>query len=233
MTTTALVLSLGAVAVNRDFILNTIYSLFQLVRFSKSEALALNHASVASTLEELDIEATLEIVESLLREIPNDASETISLFVKIIEGSVKQLQQDFLQITKLLSEHKRKWFSSWRTLDLENNLRQLKIHKSVFNSRMELLSRVITIQRGGVQYTGNTQTASNSKQLTFDVHFKDMPRSPFLLLPSSSSHENNLSEERKKESSDLVATNAEAKYPLTDEQKKLLDSVSTGWWLVR
>jgi len=108
-----------------------------------------NPAAVQSTLDELDLQVVLEIIEALVKEIPENSSEAVSLCIKNIERCITKIHTLLQEINKEITYHKTKWFSSWRSLHVDNSLNQLRRQKGVLDHRIDLLMKVMAIHKEG------------------------------------------------------------------------------------
>eukprot|EP01098_Paradermamoeba_levis_P002951 TRINITY_DN1392_c0_g7_i1.p1 TRINITY_DN1392_c0_g7~~TRINITY_DN1392_c0_g7_i1.p1 ORF type:complete len:276 (+),score=125.57 TRINITY_DN1392_c0_g7_i1:312-1139(+) len=107
-----------------------------------------SHPEVHKVFEELDLEAQLEVVESLLVEMGKFEYENsaISLAFTNVYQSLNKIKGILNQIHEEIElHHQTKWFASWRTPNYESLLSKLKKTKKIMDERVEILIKLILI----------------------------------------------------------------------------------------
>jgi hypothetical protein len=104
--------------------------------------------SIDKLLIELDVNQRIKTMESISTEICDKniiGKKSIKSSLEGIHLMILEIKNDLDKIKKIISEHKLKYFSSWRALDIYNESKDLKIHVSLLNSRYDLLVKTIEI----------------------------------------------------------------------------------------
>jgi len=137
----AAVLAVG-VTVYQGFVSRAVYNLYDTLGSS------IQHPIVRSILEELDIAVHLEVVEALIKEIPENSSEAVKICLKNIEQVLNKIQELLVNINTETAYHNTKWFAHWRTCNLDNQLNALKKQKGILDQRVDLLTKVLAVHKG-------------------------------------------------------------------------------------
>lgn len=96
-------------------------------------------------LEQLDIELKLKLVEHWLKDIEIDKIETNSsmeIIYKGISESCHKLSETVKQINDKISYHHSKYFYYWRTLYIDEEIKDLKKQTKILNERLKLINLV-------------------------------------------------------------------------------------------
>jgi hypothetical protein len=106
------------------------------------------HATVKTfkdDLEELDIELKLKLVEHWLKDIDVDKitpGSSMEIVYKGIAESCHNLSEIVNQINKKIEYHHTKYFNSWRTLYLDDEMKKLQKQTKILNERLRLVNLV-------------------------------------------------------------------------------------------
>ena len=98
--------------------------------------------------KELDLLETIKIYDSWVTELKNKKSEflnnspTIKISIEAINASLDDLHKILLIIDKKVHEHENKYFNKWKTLDLDEDINELKFKKKILDSRFEMLQKI-------------------------------------------------------------------------------------------
>ena len=101
--------------------------------------------TVKNDLEELDIELKLKLVEHWLKDIDVEKiipDSSMELIYKGIAESCHNLSDIVNQINKKIEYHHTKYFNSWRTLYLDDEIKNLKKQTKILNERLKLVNLV-------------------------------------------------------------------------------------------
>jgi hypothetical protein len=103
--------------------------------------------SVVKALKELDISTTVNILESLIKELNvKHESETLNICIESLKESVREIEKELLQIQERLMYNKKIWvFSSVRSYKFHNSIERLKTLKNVLNDRIQWLERIMKL----------------------------------------------------------------------------------------
>ena len=103
-----------------------------------------SHPDVQSTFDNLDLNARLEVIQSIVSNIHSDKTP-IKIALKNLHDILKltKVEIDTLQVK--MKEHEEKYFSSWRNPDYFPLLDNLQKHSSLIDKRLEMLLDVVKI----------------------------------------------------------------------------------------
>eukprot|EP01118_Nematostelium_gracile_P019937 TRINITY_DN946_c0_g1_i1.p1 TRINITY_DN946_c0_g1~~TRINITY_DN946_c0_g1_i1.p1 ORF type:complete len:168 (+),score=24.32 TRINITY_DN946_c0_g1_i1:69-572(+) len=163
------VIGLG-VSVYHGFVSKAIGNLYDSVRGS------IEHPAVKNVLEDLDIFATLSVVEALLKDISED-NETIRICCKNLESVIVSMQEILVDINNETALHKAKWFANWRAIPLDHQLSQLRKKKALLDQRIDLLTKVLTIH-----HASNKHSPKSNRQKIDESFLQDSIRRDFDLM---------------------------------------------------
>ena len=133
---------------------SNIYSLLNSSSFTKH--------SLDKLIYQLDIIKKIKLIESVLNIIDNlhgvishldDKSfkkksqeyQTIILIIDSIHEMIKNIQNDLSKINEKVIEHSNKWFSNYRSISIDDNINDLKIHLLLLDNRYDFLIKTITV----------------------------------------------------------------------------------------
>lgn len=99
---------------------------------------------IDDTLNLLDIKEKIKVIESLVNNM-NISNMIIDRCITSIHDVILLIREDLKLLKLLIEEHKEKYFSKWRRLNYKNNLKDLKIHSNILNTRFDNLLKTIEI----------------------------------------------------------------------------------------
>lgn len=127
---------------------------------------------VSRVLREMDIERRLKLIQSVLNNIEhtpeypvskiklNDMEKTqifemvgaqsdldsdpIELCLFYLHDSMQEIHNSLTAINQKVENHNKKWFSSWRTLNIKPLLDNLKLNSMLLNDRFNDLTKIST-----------------------------------------------------------------------------------------
>jgi hypothetical protein len=102
---------------------------------------------VVDIINKKDIEATLQVIEGLVNEISELKKKPKSM-IKALENlntTLKRVHELLEIIHNKTLEHSNKYFSSWRSLDIKNETKQLEIEFNLLEKRFNLLHKILMI----------------------------------------------------------------------------------------
>lgn len=87
-----------------------------------------------------DLEKTL--VFEMVGAEPDLKSDPIELCLMFLHEIIKDIHADLKQINDRIAYHKTKWFNSWRSLDLSNQIASLKLNSRLLDNRFDDLTKI-------------------------------------------------------------------------------------------
>ena len=119
---------------------NTIYNLlYGLVEFQDPK--------LERTLEELDVKEQVRTVETLIRNLHKERiSESINLCLEQLHEIICRIREDLKQISVNMDNHKTKWLYSYRPVDNNIQIINLKKHKHILDQRLDMFMKVFRVE---------------------------------------------------------------------------------------
>jgi hypothetical protein len=119
---------------------NTIYNLlYGLVEFQDPK--------LERTLEELDVKEQVRTVETLIRNLHKERiSESINLCLEQLHEIICRIREDLKQISINMDIHKTKWLYSYRPVDNNVQITNLKKHKHILDQRLDMFMKVFRVE---------------------------------------------------------------------------------------
>lgn len=98
-------------------------------------------------IKELDIKNKLKTIETTCKVLTESDinSKSIEACLESIHEIMLNIKCDLNIINKKVAKHKKKYFNSWRSLNIKKHLNDLKLHCHILDKRYELLANTITI----------------------------------------------------------------------------------------
>lgn len=94
-------------------------------------------------LEMLDIELKLKLVDSWVNSHNIEqikSNQSLELIYNGLTDVCKNLSKNIADINEKISYHQTKWFQSWRTIDLDQEIKQLEKNIRLLDSRIKLIN---------------------------------------------------------------------------------------------
>ena len=104
------------------------------------------HTDVHQLFIELDLEVRLAVIESLIRSV-NTEDDAVKLCIKALYDVITELNSNMKSIEESINEHKEKYFNSWRTLNLDDNIIRIKHNSELLEKRFTLFTDVSTFHK--------------------------------------------------------------------------------------
>ena len=105
-----------------------------------------SHFILIDLLEELDIQHTINIINSIIKDIENKPNNnTIDICLNHLNEIVKKIL-DEIEIIKIeITKYEQLWFKSIRTPNYNKLIVKLKSHTKIINNRLNLLINLLKI----------------------------------------------------------------------------------------
>ncbi len=108
-----------------------------------------NMYSFDKIINQLDLTYKLKTIEAVLKEICNIEidSDALKLTIESVHEMITYIHDDLHKIEKIILDHKNKWFSGYRSIDMESEVIDLRLHTQLLDSRYDLLLKTLSITR--------------------------------------------------------------------------------------
>lgn len=108
-----------------------------------------DHPMVVKTLRRLDIDAQLESVESLVKQLKGSETDKDGSVIKVctdnVHKSISEMHHILQTIEQLMGAHNGKWLSSFRGAEYIPYLTRLEEEKKVLDRRLDILIKVLML----------------------------------------------------------------------------------------
>ncbi len=110
---------------------------------------AFNMYSLDKIINQLDLTYKLKSIEAVLEEIciDNIDSNALKIIIESVHEMIKLIHDDLHKIEKIILEHGKKWFSGYRSIDMETQVIDLRLHTQLLDTRYDLLLKTLSIRR--------------------------------------------------------------------------------------
>lgn len=101
---------------------------------------------IVSSLREMDILSKIQIVEAIIKEIPeNKFKNDSSLYIALqqLHNIVEEIENQLEDMNMIMKKHSEKWFSSWRASDF--NLPGLQSNYKIMEKRLDMFIKLLDI----------------------------------------------------------------------------------------
>ena len=115
-----------------------------------------NHKDVHEVFTELDLDVRLNVINSLINHISNEIKtnkdqsnkanhniEPINKCLEALYNVIKDINSNINLINKALQDHKQKYFSYWRHIDIDAYIDNARKLSDLLEKRFDLLVKVI------------------------------------------------------------------------------------------
>jgi len=105
--------------------------------------------NVVDLLEKLDLEETVKIVDSMLKEISREkiSSKTLMLCLDVLTDILKKIEAELQNIDKMLRYNGSLWvLSTFRSYDCSSNMAKIEEYKNVLDSRLKRFIDLLQIK---------------------------------------------------------------------------------------
>lgn len=104
-----------------------------------------SYLNIITTIKELDIEASIYLLEIMIKEIKLKNTDTLNKCIELLKTTMKEIENELCEIhQKLTYNESIYYFSYLRKYNFwENHIKKLKILKKQFDNRKDLLFNII------------------------------------------------------------------------------------------
>ena len=104
------------------------------------------NTDVGDTLNKLDIKERVKTVDSLISHI-TECNNTITGCLESLHEIIILIREDLKQIDFKIKEHKQKYICNWRHLNCRKEIKNLTIHSTLLDTRLDYLIKALSIIR--------------------------------------------------------------------------------------
>jgi hypothetical protein len=118
--------------------------LYKIARYSGP-----GRTQIINSIFELDIENSIRIIDSLLREIPKDKIKSLPVIQSIdsLNEIIKTISGELKVIYERLNYNESLWIAGyWRSYDCSKNIKRLKVYNEILEKRRKILFDVLQIK---------------------------------------------------------------------------------------
>lgn len=114
---------------------------------------------ITRILDELDVIASLKIIQSLITDIKSYHYETktFQIALEFINDITKKINDEVDKINIEEREHNDKWFASWRTPIYLKRIKHLKLLKQNMDKRFDYIVKIIKINNDLMEIENNNK----------------------------------------------------------------------------
>ena len=110
-------------------------------------ALVHNHTDVHELFTELDLDVRLAVINSLIKNIKKEHSnETVNICLKSLYDVITNINKITHEIDDIIEQHKQKYFSGWRQIDVDSQIDQVRKQSDLLENRFSLLINIVNIE---------------------------------------------------------------------------------------
>ena len=107
-------------------------------------ALVHNHTDVHELFTELDLDVRLAVINSLIKHIKSEHSnETVNICLQSLYDVITKINKITHAIDTIIEEHKQKYFSGWRQIDVDLQIDEIRKQSDLLDKRFSLLINII------------------------------------------------------------------------------------------
>lgn len=98
-------------------------------------------ADIEAIIRDLDIKQRLETIEKVCNTLCeyDDKANIVEGCLESIHDVILEIKADLKNINAKLAKHKRKYFNSWRSVNVKKYLKSLRLHSCILDKRYNLL----------------------------------------------------------------------------------------------
>ena len=132
----------GVATIGKGLLAGTIGDLYS---FLKTSA---HSEHLEQVLKDLDIKAELDVIQAILVDLGDrpDECKAVQVSVGHVKEIVDLICRELGEIHEKLDYHKTKYLASWRSINCEQHIQQLRAHQQILHKRRKLLLSTLEIQ---------------------------------------------------------------------------------------
>ena len=129
-----------------NVLLNTISGTINSVNYIVSNDSIPEVNIIKNKIIQMDLNSKLEIIHSLIKELNEEKlKEFQKISLKSIEILIDEINKELIDINQKINYHNSKYFSSWRSINLDNNINQLNDHNILLDKRLDNLIKLLNL----------------------------------------------------------------------------------------
>jgi hypothetical protein len=111
--------------------------------------------SVDKVLSELDIGNKIKTMELLCKDLTavtksqgekvHSRETAINFCLDNLHDMIIRIREDLRQISSIIKNHKDKYFTNWRSVDVKQQLYNLKLHSKLLDDRYDLFIKTLSV----------------------------------------------------------------------------------------
>ena len=113
-------------------------------------SIEISHPDVNTLINDLDIIASLKTIKSILIDLNKNSNKfgnTINLCISNLNDIVKEIETILNDINIIVFNHNKSWWAYvYKYPDISKEINNIKALKNKLNNRIELLTKIITIE---------------------------------------------------------------------------------------
>lgn len=132
--------------ITEKVIINTIQNSFSLVK----RFVSFQHEQIKEVLSEHDLISKLEIIQALMSDIEEDKKsiqkQSIQKSLTNLHFVVEEIHRLMENIDNKIKYHQTKYFSTWRSLNYEDEIKKLKRYIQLMDTRYQMFLEVLKVR---------------------------------------------------------------------------------------
>ena len=107
-----------------------------------------NSESIKKALLETDIELKMKVINSLVNDLKKkiNLAEAINIALGSLAETTEKIHNQLDLIKDKIEYHKLKYFQTWRNLNCDENLNNIKKLNNILDKRLDLLTKILSIK---------------------------------------------------------------------------------------
>jgi hypothetical protein len=137
------VLTLSSTDLLSKILTTTISSLSTILLYMSDASDNTTIKNYYNELEELDIQLKLNLINNWIKKSELKKKETdLQIIYDAISNSCDQINRYIYEITKKIEYHYSKWFHSWRSINLDNEIKIIRKQTKILDNRINLINLI-------------------------------------------------------------------------------------------
>ena len=88
---------------------------------------------------------TMELTCKDLEKLDKKNNQSVNYCLENLHDMIIRIREDLKQISIIIKNHKEKYFNSWRSVDVKEQLNNLQLHSELLDARYDLLVKTLNI----------------------------------------------------------------------------------------